>query len=80
MALQSLRKKLPSNLPDRVCKQWPVVMSHTLTVESALPDTNMLECSSIPEVSDWCPVSVCFNCPDSTSHTRIEVSKEPLTT
>lgn len=63
-----------------MCKQCPVVISQTLTVESAFPETNILEWSSMPEVSDWCPVSVCLRWPDSTSQTRMEVSKDPLTT
>lgn len=45
------RKKI-QYLPDSVWRQWPVVMSQTLTVESAFPDTRMLECNSIPEVRD----------------------------
>ena len=43
--------------PDKVCRHAPEMMSHTLTVESALPETRMLFRSSIPEVSDWCPCS-----------------------
>ena len=39
--------------PDKVCRHAPEMMSHTLTVESALPETRMLFLSSIPDVSDW---------------------------
>lgn len=70
---------LTSVLPCRVCKHWPVVMSHTLTVESAFPETSMLSFSSSPLVNDWWPIKVCRQFPDSTSHTRMEVSKDPLT-
>ena len=55
-------------------------MSHTLTVESALPETRMLFRSSMPDVRDWCPIRVCLHAPVSTSHTRMLVSREPLTT
>ena len=55
-------------------------MSHTLTVESALPETRMLFLSSMPEVSDWWPIRACLQAPDSTSQTRIDVSSEPETT
>lgn len=66
--------------PESVCRQWPLTMSQTLTVESALPDTKILLRSSIPEVRDWCPIRVCLQAPVSTSHTLILVSSEPLTT
>lgn len=46
------------HIPCSVWRQCPVRTSHTRTVESALPDTRMLLRSSIPLVSDWCPVSV----------------------
>ena len=55
-------------------------MSHTLTVESALPETRMLFRSSMPDVRDWCPIRVCLQAPVSTSHTRMLVSSDPLTT
>ena len=42
-------------------------MSHTLTVESALPETRMLFRSSMPDVRDWCPIRVCLHAPVSTS-------------
>lgn len=65
--------------PARVCKHWPEVMSQILTVESAFPDTKVLFLSSMPLVRDWCPIKVWRHCPVSTCHTRIEVSREPLT-
>lgn len=65
--------------PVSVCRQAPVFISQTLTVESALPDTNRPFCISIPLVRLWCPVSVWRHIPESTSQTLIEVSKEPLT-
>ncbi|RUS81955.1 hypothetical protein EGW08_010300, partial [Elysia chlorotica] len=34
--------------PVKVCRHCPVVISHTLTVESAFPDTKMLFFSSRP--------------------------------
>lgn len=55
-------------------------MSHTLTVESALPDTKIFCRNSMPDVKLWCPISVCLQVPDAASHTRIDVSKEPETT
>lgn len=55
-------------------------MSQILTVESAFPDTRMLSLSSMPLVRDWCPVRVCMQFPVSTSHTRMDVSNDPLTT
>lgn len=55
-------------------------MSQIFTVESALPETRMLSLSSMPLVRDWCPVSVWMQFPVSTSQTRMDVSKEPLTT
>ena len=67
-------------LPERVCRHCPVVISHTLTVESALPETRMLSLSSMPDVRDWWPIKACLQAPVSTSHTRMEVSNEPLTT
>lgn len=69
-----------SNLPDSVCRHCPVVMSQTLTVESALPETSMFWRSSMPDVKLWWPISVCLQLPVSTSQTRIEVSSEPDTT
>lgn len=66
--------------PCSVCRHWPVLMSQILTVESALPETRMLSLSSMPLVSDWCPVSVWMQLPVSTSQTLIDVSREPLTT
>lgn len=74
-----LLRQLPSS-PERVCRHCPVTMSHTLTVESALPETRMLFRSSMPDVRDWCPIRVCLQAPVSTSHTRMLVSREPLTT
>lgn len=38
------------HLPDKVCKHWPLVVSQTLTVESAFPDTRIFCRSSMPEV------------------------------
>lgn len=67
-------------LPCNVCKHCPVLISQIFTVESAFPETRMLSLSSIPLVSDWCPVSVWMQFPVSTSQTRIEVSRDPLTT
>jgi len=67
-------------LPDKVCKHRPVIISHTLTVESAFPDTKILSLSSMPDVNDWCPIKVCLHVPVSTSHTLMLVSKDPLTT
>jgi len=65
--------------PCSVCRHCPVVMFHTLTVESALPDTRMLSRSSMPLVNDWWPINVCRQAPVSALHTRIDVSNEPLT-
>ena len=67
-------------LPERVWRHLPLMMSQTLTVESALPDTRMLLRSSMPDVRDWWPMSVCLHAPVSASHTRMLVSKDPLTT
>lgn len=67
-------------LPCNVCKHCPVLISQILTVESAFPETRMLSLSSIPLVNDWCPVSVWMQFPVSTSQTRIDVSRDPLTT
>lgn len=66
-------------LPWSVCKHCPVVISQTFTVESALPETRMLSLSSRPLVRDWCPIRVCRHLPFSTSQTRIDVSRDPLT-
>lgn len=65
--------------PWRVCKHCPVLISQIFTVESALPETRMLSRNSMPLVRDWCPIRVCKQLPLSASHTRIEVSREPLT-
>lgn len=54
------------HIPCSVWRQCPVRTSHTRTVESALPDTRMLLRSSIPLVSDWCPVSVWTQAPRAT--------------
>lgn len=54
------------HIPCSVWRQCPVRTSHTRTVESALPDTRMLLRSSIPLVSDWCPVSVWTQPPRAT--------------
>jgi len=67
------------NKPCSVWRHWPVVMFHTLTVESALPDTRMFSRSSMPLVKDWWPISVWRHAPVSALHTRIDVSNEPLT-
>lgn len=67
-------------LPDNVCRHCPVVISQTLTVESALPDTKMFSLSSMPDVKLWWPIRVCLQLPVSTSQTRMDVSKDPLTT
>lgn len=67
-------------LPCNVCKHCPVLISQILTVESAFPETRMLSLSSIPLVNDWCPVNVWMQFPVSTSQTRIDVSRDPLTT
>ena len=67
-------------IPERVCRHCPVVISQTLTVESALPETRMLSLSSMPDVKDWWPIKACLQAPVSTSHTLMEVSNEPLTT
>jgi hypothetical protein len=40
----------------------------------------MLFRSSMPDVRDWCPIRVCLHAPVSTSHTRMLVSRDPLTT
>jgi hypothetical protein len=56
------------------------VISHILTVESAFPETNILFRSSIPEVRLWWPIRVCLRVPVFTSHTRMLVSSDPLTT
>lgn len=69
-----------ARLPDNVCKHWPFVVSQTLTVESAFPDTKIFCRSSIPEVRLWWPISVCLQVPVVASHTRIDVSSEPDTT
>lgn len=66
--------------PCKVCKHCPVLISQILTVESAFPETRILSLSSIPLVNDWCPVSVWIQFPVSTSQTRIDVSRDPLTT
>lgn len=69
-----------SSLPDNVCKHWPFVVSQTLTVESAFPDTRIFWRSSMPDVRLWWPIKVCLQVPEIASHTRIEVSSEPDTT
>lgn len=66
-------------LPDKVCRHCPVVISQTLTVESALPETKMFCLNSIPEVRLWWPISVCLQLPVSASHTLIDVSSDPET-
>lgn len=67
-------------LPDKVCRHWPLVVSHTLTVESALPETSIFCCNSMPDVRLWWPISVCLHVPVAASHTRIDVSSDPDTT
>ena len=71
--------KKEDNIPCKVWRHWPVVISQTFTVESALPETRILSFNSSPLVNDWWPTRVWRQFPVSTSHTRIDVSREPLT-
>ncbi|KAG8224225.1 hypothetical protein J437_LFUL002681 [Ladona fulva] len=72
---------IPSFSPDRVCKQCPVRISQTLTVESAFPETRILCRSSIPDISLLLTLGSAsykeihsrdpHNCPVSSSATQI---------
>lgn len=75
-----IQLKEGQHLPCNVCKHCPVLISQIFTVESAFPETRILSLSSIPLVNDWCPVNVWIQFPVSTSQTRIDVSRDPLTT
>lgn len=46
-----------NEIPDKVCRHLPLIMSHTLTVESALPETSILLRNSMPDVKDWWKLS-----------------------